>query len=156
MLLAGARWGTPTQGRRAALSALATLCKGRRDREAVRAREQVEDLLTDRDFRVQAAALEALGTWGDRTAVPAIEKMMARELDGRLRRRGKELVRDLAAGATGPDEVARLRDEVAALRSTTTLLRERVEKLEARSTPPPRRAAPRKRAAARPARPRRR
>lgn len=156
VLLAGARWGTPTQGRRAALSALATLCKGRRDRDAVRAREQVEELLTDRDFRVQAAALEALGTWGDRAAVPAIDKMMARELDGRLRRRGKELVRDLAAGATGPDEVARLRDEVTALRGATTLLRERIEKLEARAAPPPRRAATPRKRAARPARPRRR
>ncbi|MBK7078081.1 MAG: M1 family metallopeptidase [Myxococcales bacterium] len=156
VLIAGARWGTPSGGRRAALAALASLCRGRRDRDAVRAREFVEELLADRDFRVQAAALEALAAWGDRAAVPAIDKLLARELDGRLRRRGKEIVRDLGAAAATSDELGRLKDELAGLRATTTALRDRLEKLEARPAPA-RRARPvaRKRAA-RPARPRRR
>ncbi|MBK9032679.1 MAG: M1 family metallopeptidase [Myxococcales bacterium] len=159
VLVAGTRWGTPSGGRRAALTALASLCRGRRDRDAVRAREHVEELLLDRDFRVQAAALEALLTWGDRTAVPAIERMIARELDGRLRRRGKEIVRDLADGAGATEELTRLRDDVTALRATTATLRERLDKLDARPPAPPppaRRRAPARKRPTRAARPRRR
>jgi aminopeptidase N len=153
VLLAGAAWGTPSGGRRAALGALATLCQGRRDKDAVRARERVEELLGDRDFRVQAAALEALATWGDRAAVGAIERMIDRELDGRLRRRGKEIVRALRDGAGATEELARLRDEVAALKATTAGLRERLDKLDARPVEPP--AGPRRPARQRrPARPR--
>ncbi|MEZ4403386.1 MAG: M1 family metallopeptidase [Kofleriaceae bacterium] len=149
LLLAGTAWGMPTQGRRAALAALASLCKGRRDRDAVRAREVVEELLLDRDFRVQAAAIEALAGWGDRAAVPALERMIARELDGRLRRRGKEVVRDLHAGTAASEEVARLRDEVTGLQAATATLRERLDKLEARAAPTPAKRAPRRPAAKR-------
>ena len=163
LLVTGAGWGHASQGRRAALGALASLCKGRRDREAVRARERVEELLGDPDFRVQSAALEALGVWGDRAALPAIERMIQRELDGRLRRRGRELARDLAEGSGPGEELVRLRDDVAALRATTATLRERLDKLEAKGKPaaparPPRAAparparAPRARSAARPKR----
>lgn len=139
VLLAAAAWGTPSGGRRAALGALASLCRGRSDREAVRARERVEELLLDRDFRVQAAALEALATWGDRAAAPAIERMIARELDGRLRRRGKEIVRDLREGAGAAAELGRLRDEVNGLQAATAALRERLDRLDARPPAPPRR-----------------
>jgi len=130
LLVEGVRWGRVTQGRRAAANALAQLVRGRRDREARDVRERVELLLADKDFRVQAAAVEALLVIADPAAVPALQRMIDRELDGRLRRRGKEVVRDLAEGAPVNDELRRLRDEVGELRSLTGALRERLDRLE--------------------------
>ncbi|MBA2539766.1 MAG: HEAT repeat domain-containing protein, partial [Deltaproteobacteria bacterium] len=136
LLVEGTRWGRITQGRRAATGALAVLMRGRRDREARDVREHVERLLSDRDFRVQAAAVEALGVIGDPAAIPSLRRMIDRELDGRLRRRGKEVIRDLEDGAPLADEVRRLRDEVGELRSLAGMLRERLELIEAGGTLP--------------------
>jgi aminopeptidase N len=130
LLVDGMRWGRPTQGRRAAAGASAVLVRGRRDREARDVRERLELLLLDRDFRVQAAAIEALGVIGDADAIPALRRMIDRELDGRLRRRGKEVARDLGDGAPMADEVRRLRDEVGELRAAAQKLKDRVDVLE--------------------------
>ena len=130
LLLEGTRWGRVTQGRRAATSALASLVHGRRDRDARDVREQIELLLGDRDFRVQAAAIEALAVVGDPAAITALRKMIERELDGRLRRRGKEVIRDLEEGTAIGDDVRRLRDELGELRTLAVALRERVELVE--------------------------
>jgi aminopeptidase N len=80
---------------------------------------------------VQAAALEALGLLADPSSISSIETMMAVELDGRLRRRGREVVRNLAEASSQSDELKRLRDEVDSLRSLTTTLRDRLDALEA-------------------------
>ncbi|MBA3820678.1 MAG: HEAT repeat domain-containing protein, partial [Deltaproteobacteria bacterium] len=99
-------------------------------------RERLELLLADRDFRVQAAAVEALAVVGDPAAIEPLRRMVERELDGRLRRRGKEVMRDLGEGAPLQDEVRRLRDELGELRSLTGALRERLDHLEAKDGPP--------------------
>ncbi|HUS28038.1 MAG TPA: HEAT repeat domain-containing protein, partial [Kofleriaceae bacterium] len=135
LLVDGLKWGRPTQGRRAAAGALAILMRGRRDREARDVRERIELLLVDKDFRVQAAAMEALFVIGDPGAIPALRRMIDRELDGRLRRRGKEIVRDLGEGAPLAEDVRRLRDEVGELRNQVGTLRERIEMMEARNAP---------------------
>lgn len=132
LLLDGLRWGRATQGRRAAASALAQLVRGRRDREARDVRERLELLLADRDFRVQAAAIEALAVIGDPAAEGALRRLIDRELDGRLRRRAKEVIRDLQDGAPIGEEVRRLRDEVGELRQLAGAMRERIERIEAR------------------------
>ena len=135
LLVEGLRWGRPTQGRRAAAGALALLVRGRRDREARDVRERLELLLVDRDFRVQAAAIEALAVLAESAAIPALQRMIDRELDGRLRRRGKEVVRDLGEGAPLAEDVRRLRDELGELRVLATTLRQRVDVLEAKNKP---------------------
>jgi aminopeptidase N len=134
LLIAATRWGRITQGRRAAAMALAVLMRGRRDREARDVREHLEHLLLDPDFRVQAAAVEAVALIGDPAAIPALRHMIERELDGRLRRRGKEVIRDLEDGTSSGEDLRRMRDEVGELRTLTTTLRERLELLEARGT----------------------
>jgi aminopeptidase N len=135
LLVDGTKWGKPTQGRRAAAGALAQLMRGRRDREARDVRERIELLLADKDFRVQAAAIEALAVIGDPAAIPALRRMIDRELDGRLRRRAKEVVRDLGEGAPLGEDVRRLRDELGELRSLLGVMRERIEALEAKDAP---------------------
>ncbi len=64
MLLEATAWGKVSQGRRAATIALAQLARGRRDRDAREIRDALERLLADADFRVQSAAIEALGGYG--------------------------------------------------------------------------------------------
>ncbi len=131
----GMRWGRITQGRRAAVGALAQLMRGRRDREARDVRERIEQLLFDPDFRVQAAAIEALAVISDPAAISWLNRLIERELDPRLRRRAKEVVRDLGEGAPLSDDVRRLRDEVGELRMVIASLRERCERLEAGEQP---------------------
>jgi aminopeptidase N len=95
-----------------------------------------------------AAALEALAIIGDPAAIPALRRMIERELDGRLRRRGKEVVRDLGENAPLAEDVRRLRDEVGELRAVAATLRERIELIEAAQrtpTPPKAKAKKRKR-----------
>ncbi len=133
-LIDATSWGRVSHGRRAAIGALAKLCKGRDDREAVRVRERIEELLEDRDFRVQTSALEGLATLGAAAAAAAIERMAERELDGRLRRRGREVVRDLRERASTTAELTKLRDELAELKATTAGLRDRLDKLEVRTS----------------------
>jgi aminopeptidase N len=135
LLMEGARRGRVSQGRRAAAMALAVLVRGRRDREARDVRERVELLLGDPDFRVQAAAIEALAQIADPSAIAALRRMVERELDGRLRRRGKEVIRDLEDGASTGEELRRMRDELGELRALATTLRERIEKLEVGDAP---------------------
>jgi aminopeptidase N len=147
LLVDGTKWGHPTQGRRAAAGALALLMRGRRDREARDVRERVELLLVDKDFRVQAAAIEALAVMGDAGAIPALRRMIDRELDGRLRRRGKEVIRDLGEGAPLAEDVRRLRDEVGELRSQVGSLRERLEQVEAARAAPAKKLPPAKKRA---------
>jgi aminopeptidase N len=130
LLVDGLRWGRISQGRRAATMALAVLMRGRRDREARDVRERIELLLADHDFRVQAAAIEALAQIGDPAAIAALRRMIERELDGRLRRRGKEVIRDLEDGASTGEDLRRMRDELGELRALASTLRDRVEKLE--------------------------
>jgi hypothetical protein len=62
--------------------------------------------------------------------------MVERELDGRLRRRGKEVIRDLEDGASAGEDLRRMRDEVGELRALATALRERLDKLEAGTAEP--------------------
>jgi aminopeptidase N len=113
--------------------ALAVLMRGRRDRDARDVRERLERLLGDRDCRVQAAAIEALAIVGDPAAIAALHRMIDRELDGRLRRRGKEVIRDLENGTSGGEDLRRMRDELGELRALTGALRERLELLEAKT-----------------------
>ncbi len=135
-LTEGLAWGHSGQGRRAAVGALAHLVRGRRDREAGDVRDQLELLLTDRDFRVQAAAIEALCVAGDAASIPALRRMIDRELDARLRRRAKEVARELAEGAPLAEDVRRLRDELGELRTMTGALRERLDRMEADDAKP--------------------
>lgn len=136
-LVGATAWGRPSHGRRAAIAALASLTRGQRDRSAARVREHIEELLSDRDFRVQTAALEGLATLGDPAAIAAIERMGERELDGRLKRRGREVVRELGEKSGAVEEVQRLRDEVGELRATAAALRDRLDRLEVRGNGAP-------------------
>ena len=131
LLRAEWRSGGPFQPRRAVVAALAELAQGTEIRPT---REFLEDRFSDPDFRVRMEIAVALARLGDRQSVPAIERALAAELDGRARRRMREALSDLADGTHPAEQVVRLKEELTRLRTDTTQLRERLEKLEARDS----------------------
>jgi aminopeptidase N len=137
LLTEATEYGRISHGRRAALAALAEITRGRRDRAERETRERAEELLRDRDFRVQFAALEAVASLGDPASTGPLREVVERELDGRLRRRAKEILRDLGEGRGSTAELAALRDEVDRLRGDHASLRERVDRMDAATRPAP-------------------
>ncbi|HEY4186352.1 MAG TPA: M1 family aminopeptidase [Polyangia bacterium] len=135
------RPGGPFQARKALVAALGEAANGTPQVRAVR--EFLEERIADADFRVRGEIAAALARLGDRQAIPAIERTLAAELDGRARRRMREAVTSLREGSGASTQFVRLQEEVERLRTETTKLRERLDKLEARevaperSTPPP-------------------
>jgi aminopeptidase N len=127
------------QSRRAAVTALGRLAEGTVN--ARRARERLEAVLADPDFRVRMDAALALAELGDARSIAAIERARAAELDGRVKRRFRNAVTQLREKGGAGDKLRKLGDEVDRLRGESTRLRERVEKLEARPasepSPPP-------------------
>jgi aminopeptidase N len=121
-VIARTRYGMPARGRRAAIMAIPKLSTDRKSREAI------EELLEAPDPHLRADAARALGELGDTKARAALQRQIDRELDGRVRRRLREVLRDL--GGTGKREVDRLRDELEAMRREHAELRARVGKLE--------------------------
>ncbi|HET6614157.1 MAG TPA: M1 family aminopeptidase [Kofleriaceae bacterium] len=128
-------YGRHSYGRRAALGALAQIARGRRDRAARDIRELAEELCHDRDFRVQSRAIEALATIGDPAAIPALSAFAGSALDGRHRRRAREIIRDLREARAQGEELRSLRDELESLRAESRRLMARIDSLEAARPP---------------------
>jgi aminopeptidase N len=125
---------TSFQARRAAVAAVARLGEG--TLQARRAREFLVTALDDRDFRVRMESAVGLAALGDGRAIEPLERALAAEMDGRVRRRIKLGLTDLRERGQPPEKLRSLQDEMERLRGETGKLRERLEKLEARVTPP--------------------
>jgi len=120
-VVAGTRYGVPLRGRRSAISALSRLG---RDRAA---REQLEDLLIDRDFFIRAEAARALAQFGDVQSIPALERQLSREQEGRVIREIREAL--VALGTTGLDQNSRLSDKVQNLERKLEEMSARVDRI---------------------------
>jgi aminopeptidase N len=129
LLSRAARYGEPFQARGLAVGAIARLGLFFPDRKKVLG-EEIAGYLEDPDFRVRIAATNALKTLKDDSQVPALEKMAARELDGRGVRMARENALALRKGAATDEEVRKLREEFEKFRDENAKLRDRLEKLE--------------------------
>ncbi len=132
LLRRAARYGEPFQARPAAVGALARLGVHFPERKRPLG-EEIAEFLEDPDFRVRIAAANALRTMRDDAQVPALERMAARELDGRGVRVAREVALALRKGAATDDEVRKLREEFEKLRDENAKLRDRIVRLEART-----------------------
>ena len=127
-VLARTRYGVSTRGRRAAIMALPKISGDRKTRETL------EDLLDGTDPYLRVDVVRALVDLGDAKSRGALQRQFERELDGRVRRRIREALRDI--GAAGKRDADRLRDDFEALRTEYTELKARLGKLEATVSPP--------------------
>jgi len=91
-------------------------------------REALEELLDQADPYLKVDVVRALLEIGDVKSRGALGKQLERELDGRVRRRIREVLRDL--GAAGKKETERLREELDSLRGEHASLKARLAKLE--------------------------
>jgi hypothetical protein len=103
---------------------------------ARQAREFIEGCFHDPDFRVRGEAASSLARIGSPEAVPAIERALGAELDGRARRRMAEAIRELHESGRPAEQAKKLQDEVDRLRAETAKLRERIDRLESRGANP--------------------
>ena len=121
-LSARVRYGHPQRARRAAILALPKIASDRKSREAL------ELLLEDGDPILRIDAVRALGDLGDGKARAALRERLDVDLDPRVRRRIREVIRDLAE----PKRVAdQLRDDLEKLQGEHMELKARLAKLEA-------------------------
>lgn len=120
------RYGKPHAAREAATKALGKLGEGKPE-----VTDHLVRLLDDPWFRVRLEAAVALGELLDAKAVGALERLIERELDGRVKRRAREAIRKIQAGREASDEFRHLRDDVDKLREENRQLKERLEKIEA-------------------------
>jgi aminopeptidase N len=116
------RYGHPPRARRAATMAIPKLASDRKAREAI------EQLLEDGDPLLRIDAVRALGELGDAKARPALRDRLETDLDARVRRRIREVMRDLGEPRRASDQ---LREELDKLQTEHAELKARLAKLEA-------------------------
>ena len=119
--------GKSPQARTAALGAFTKLSEGKPDTV-----EFVSDLLRDPMLRVRLRAVDALDTLASDKALPELRALESSELDGRVKRRAREVVARIKEGKTRSEEVRKLRDEVERVQEENKELRSRLDKLEAK------------------------
>lgn len=93
-------------------------------------------LLHDPDFRPKLATVGALGDLKHEKAIPHLEQMAERELDGRIKRRAREVIQKIREGKDKGDEVKKLREDYDKLREESRQLRDRLDRLETKNKKP--------------------
>ena len=109
-ILAAVRYGAPAQARQVAIGALGRLGQyfdGRKKELG----ETIAEFTNDPDFRVRIAAANALLTIRATDQTDALDRMAARELDGRAVRTAREAAGKLRKGGETTSEVKALREE---------------------------------------------
>jgi aminopeptidase N len=122
-LSARVRYGHPPRVRRAAIMSLPKIAGDRKTRE------MIEQLLDDSDPIVRVDVVRALGEMGDVKARPSLRDRLEIELDTRVRRRIREVLRDLAEPRRASEQ---LRDELEKLQAEHVELKVRLATVEAR------------------------
>jgi aminopeptidase N len=119
----------PTRARAAAAAALARLAD---EVETLRRRaaERLVELAEDPNYRVQVAAIVALGTVREALAIPVLSRIHAAAGDARSRRLAWESLQAVREGRTTEGGLSALRKEVEGLVEENRKLRDRVGRLE--------------------------
>jgi len=118
-------YGKPHQAREAATRALGKIGENKSE-----VSERLVELLEDPWFRVRIEAANGLGLLLEQKGLDPLNRLVDRELDGRVKRRAREAIRKIQAGRESSDEFRRLREDVDKLREENRQLRERLEQIE--------------------------
>jgi aminopeptidase N len=125
----------PIQARAAAAEALGTLGSDHRLDSGEARGQIVSALLSALDDPwppVRRAAARALGALGEQSALGALERLEAAELDGNLVRAARLAAQDIRSGKSSSDELKQLHTDLDEVKSENRKLRERLAALEAR------------------------
>jgi aminopeptidase N len=126
-------YGQPQMARYAAIRALGKL-GGEKDPAPAPIIETLTAILDEEHFRTRMAVLDALESLHSPKTLPALERLRARDLDGRVKRRVEEVIEAIRSERKQTDEVQQLRDDFQAMRDENKKLLERLDRLEARQT----------------------
>jgi aminopeptidase N len=118
-------YGRPQSARAAAVGAIEKL--GKDKDEAV---DRLIDLLDDHWLAVRIRAARALAALKADRAVPALERMTARELDGRALRAARVALRDIRKAGGQDAATKKLQERLDTLEQENRELKERLERLE--------------------------
>ncbi len=124
-------YGRPPQARYAAIRALGKL-GGEKDPAPDVIVDTLTALLDEEQFRTRMAVLDALTALNSPKTLPALERLQARDLDGRVKRRLAEVLEAIRSSRKQADDMQQLRDDVQTLREENKKLVERLDRLEAR------------------------
>ena len=126
-------YGQPPMARYAAIRALGKL-GGEKDPAPAPIVETLTALLDEEHFRTRMAVLDALESLHSPKTLPALERLRAGDLDGRVQRRVEEVIEAIRSERRQTDEVQQLRDDFQALREANKKLLDRLDRLEALQT----------------------
>jgi aminopeptidase N len=126
-------YGQPPMARYAAIRALGKL-GGEKDPAPAPIVETLTTLLDEEHFRTRMAVLDALESLHSPKTLPELERLRARDLDGRVKRRVEEVIEAIRSERKQTNEVQQLRDDFQALREENKKLLDRLDRLEAHQT----------------------
>lgn len=126
------QYGKPANARGAAAAALGKLGEYVSDSEKEAIVDHLITLLDDPWFRAQAQAIGALQELKAQKAVPALDRLAQRELDGRIVRTAKLAAKAIRESGDKGEEMKKMREEVDKLTDENRTLKDRLDKLESR------------------------
>ena len=126
------RRGHPSPVRGIATSVLAKLAQ-LNDRAKEQAYDRLVELLNDDWLRVRLNAVAALAEIKDTKALGELNRVTARDLDGRVVRAAREAMARIREGADKGEEIRKLRADFDKLLEDNRALKDRLDKLEART-----------------------
>ena len=121
----GLKNGKEYQGRMGATVAIGRLGQGKPE-----ALDALLSMKKDDDLRSRAAAAAQLHKVAEKSAIPEIEKWLASEESGRVRRRLREAIYFLGEGTTDKEVISKLQDDVEKLKSENKELQEKLDSQE--------------------------
>lgn len=122
LVLKQSEYGNPPRARRAAVRALPKFLDERK------VGRKLEELLDDADPHMRTEVVLSLETLGTKDARSALRARLSRELDGRVKRRIREALRDTSDSSR--HDRKRLNDEIERMRGEMSDLKMRLSKLE--------------------------
>ncbi len=121
------KYGKPSRARESAVAALGKL--GEEKRDVV---DALIDLLDDPWLRMRTRTISALEELKETRAIPALERRIARDLDGRAVRLAREAIIKIRLGKSAPDDVKKLRESLDKLEDENRRLQDRLDSIEKR------------------------
>jgi aminopeptidase N len=121
------KYGRPVQARAAAINTLGKLGEGRKDEVF----DHLISLLSEWEFRVLVAVIQAFESLKDPKAIPELEKLAERTTNNIVKRRAKEAIKTLSGGLERSKEFQRLRDDVDKMREESRSIRSKLDAIEA-------------------------